>query len=114
MALLVETRQFARVYPAKQEEIYDRYVRLLALAETNAPSWVPDLQRQVRALDLAMAVPLDNAERAIRQRASQFEDQRQYQEGILWLEHYSGPFVQKTKPLRQSLINKLKSLPRQL
>jgi serine/threonine-protein kinase len=114
MALLVETRQFARVYPAKQEEIYDRYVRLLALAETNAPRWVPDLQRQVRALDLAMAVPLDNAERAIRQRASQFEDQRQYQEGILWLEHYSGPFVQKTKPLRQSLINKLKSLPRQL
>ena len=110
MTLLVETRKFARLYPDKHEEIYDRYLRLLALAETQAPRWVPDLQRQVRAMDLAMAAPLDDAEQAIRLRVSQFEDQRQYQEGMNWLEQYSGPFIQKTKPLRQSLINMLKTL----
>ena len=61
-------------------------------------------------MDLAMAAPLDDAEQAIRLRVRQFEDQRQYQEGIRWLEQYSGPFIQKTKPLRQSLINMLKTL----
>ena len=110
MTLLVETRKFSRLYPDKHEEIYDRNLRLLALAETQAPRWVPDLQRQVRAMDLAMAAPLDDAEQAIRLRVRQFEDQRQYQEGIRWLEQYSGPFIQKTKPLRQSLINMLKTL----
>jgi hypothetical protein len=109
MALLIETRKFARQNPHKYEEILDRYEQLLAMAETNAPRWVPDLERQVRAIDLSMAAPLDDAEQAIRLRVRQFEDSGQYQAGIEWLEKYSGSFVNKTKRIRHSLANILKS-----
>ncbi|MEI8140302.1 MAG: hypothetical protein WCI03_10600 [bacterium] len=96
MALLIETRKFARQNPHKYEEILDRYEQLLAMAETNAPRWVSDLERQVRAIDLTMAAPLDDAEQAIRLRVKQYEESGQYQAGIDWLEKYSGSFVNKT------------------
>jgi len=109
MSLLVETRKFARQNPLQYEEILKRYQMLIAMAETNAPRWVTGLQEQVHAIDLAMAGPLDDAEQAIRLRVRQFEDEGQYQAGIDWLEHYSGPFLGKTKPLRQAMTNLLKA-----
>lgn len=110
MALLVETRKFARQNPHQFEEILGRYETLLAMAETNAPRWVPGLQQQVRAIDLAMAAPLDDAEQAIRLQVRKFEDNRQYQAGIDWLHHYSGSFVERTARLRHSLSNILVEL----
>lgn len=104
---LIETRKFARDNPGQYEEILDRYEKLLAMAETNAPRWVPDLQRQVRAIDLSMAAPLDDAEMAIRKRVREFEEYGRYQDGMDWLRSYPGPFKNKTKRLRQSLSNML-------
>ena len=108
MSLLVETRKLARQNPLQFEEILNRYGKLLAMAQTDAPLWVTGLQEQVQAIELAMAAPLDDAEQAIRVRFREFENGGQFQAGMDWLEQYSGPFVEKTKQLRLSLSDTLK------
>lgn len=113
MILLVETRKFARQNPNSYEDILERYENLLTMAETHSPQWVPELQRQVRDINLAMAAPLEEAEQAISLRVKQFEDLGQYQEGIEWLEHYNGTFPKTTGRLRRSLSNVLLSQPAQ-
>ena len=109
MTLLVETRKYARQNPDHYEEILNRYEKLLPLAKSHAPQWATEMQNQIQAMELAIAAPLDDAEHSIRLKARQFEELGQHQAGIDWLNKYSGPFVGRTKRLRETLAASLQS-----
>ncbi len=106
-ALYKSTVELQKKNPTDYDALLKKYDELLIMTETIRFSWHSRILEERRGIEMMKSFALEKAIEEIRSKTTDFSKNLNYTEGIVWLNHYQGPFSNQTSDLRGRLASNL-------